>query len=275
MTGVQKPFSTYRLLSFDVYGTLIDWESGILQALSPIRDRLPDSSPMKSTGNDLALSTLFNKHEARLQSENPGATYDKILRDAYIAVAKELLDNVPGEDQLQAEGVAFADSIAVWPAFPDTVGAMRKLKRLGFKLVPVSNVDRGSFAKTLAGPLSSLKEPLTPGSDPLDPFFDAVYTAQDIGSYKPDLRNFEYLISHVKADFGVEKHEILHVAQSLTHDHVPGKQIGLDSVWIARGEGGVSGMGGDVNELSGKVAFVWQFNSLGEFADAVEAELQK
>lgn len=273
MTGVQKPFSSYRLLSFDIYGTLIDWESGILQALSPIRDRLPDSSPLKNRDNDLALGIVFNKHEARLQSENPGATYDRILHDAYIAVAKELLDNAPGEYQLQAEGVAFADSIAVWPAFPDTVDAMRKLKRLGFKLVPLSNVDHGSFGKTLAGPLGGLKEP--PGSEPLDPFFDAVYTAQDIGSYKPDLRNFEYLISHVKADFGVEKHEILHVAQSLTHDHVPGKQIGLDSVWIARGEGGVTGMGGDVEELLGKVAFAWKFKSLGEFADAVEAELQK
>ncbi|GAM41477.1 haloalkanoic acid dehalogenase [Talaromyces pinophilus] len=275
MTGVQKPFSTYRLLSFDIYGTLIDWEAGILQALSPIRDRLPASSSLKSRENDLALGIVFNKHEARLQTENPGATYDKILRDAYIAVAKELLDNGPEEDQLQVEGVAFADSIAVWPAFPDTVDAMRKLKRLGFKLVPLSNVDHSSFGKTLAGPLGGLKEPLTPGSEPLDPFFDAVYTAQDIGSYKPDLRNFEYLISHVKADFGVEKHEILHVAQSLTHDHVPGKQIGLDSVWIARGEGGVTGMGGDVEELLGKVAFAWKFKSLGDFADAVEAELQK
>ncbi|KAI7974860.1 hypothetical protein EIK77_004952 [Talaromyces pinophilus] len=275
MTGVQNPFSTYRLLSFDIYGTLIDWEAGILQALSPIRDRLPASSSLKSRENDLALGIVFNKHEARLQTENPGATYDKILRDAYIAVAKELLDDGPEEDQLQVEGVAFADSIAVWPAFPDTVDAMRKLKRLGFKLVPLSNVDHSSFGKTLAGPLRGLKEPLTPGSEPLDPFFDAVYTAQDIGSYKPDLRNFEYLISHVKADFGVEKHEILHVAQSLTHDHVPGKQIGLDSVWIARGEGGVTGMGGDVEELLGKVAFAWKFKSLGDFADAVEAELQK
>lgn len=274
MSGVQKPFSTYRLLSFDIYGTLIDWEKGILQALSPIRDRLPDSSPLKNTENDLALGTVFTKHEARLQLEDPGVTYDKILRDAYIAVVKELLGDTLGEDQLQAEGVAFADSIAVWPAFPDTVQAMRKLKRLGFTLVPLSNVDHGSFGKTLAGPLGGLKEPLTPGSEPLDPFFDAVYTAQDIGSYKPDPKNFEYLIGHVKAEFGVEKHEILHVAQSLRHDHVPSKQVGLDSVWIARGEGGVSGMGGDVKELLGQVAFAWKFKSLGDFADAVEAEIK-
>lgn len=192
---------------------------------------MPDSSPLKSTENDLALGNVFTKHEARLQTENPGATYDKILRDAYIAVAKELLGNGLGDDQLQAEGVAFADSIAAWPAFPDTVDAMRKLKRLGFKLVPVSNVDHGSFGKTLAGPLGDLKEPLTSGSEPLDPFFDAVYTAQDIGSYKPDLRNFEYLISHVKADFGVEKHAILHVAQSLSMIMCPVNRLG----WIVFG----------------------------------------
>ena len=276
MTAMQKPFSTYRLLSFDIYGTLIDWEVGIFEALSPIRDRLSHSSPLKRKENYLALGTIFTKHEARLQSDNPGATYNKILRDAYIAVAKEVLDHTPGEDQLKAEGVTFADSIAVWPAFPDTVDAMRRLKSLGFKLVPLSNVDHGSFSKTLAGPLGGLKKPLNPSADPpLDPFFDAVYTAQDIGAYKPDLKNFEYLINHAKADFGVGKHEILHVAQSLRHDHVPSKQIGLDSVWIARGEGGVSGMGGDVGELLDKVAFAWKFKSLGEFADAVEAEMQK
>ncbi|EED24317.1 conserved hypothetical protein [Talaromyces stipitatus ATCC 10500] len=269
MTEAQRPFSSFRLLSFDIYGTLIEWEKGILQAASPIRERLLDSSPLKR--DDIAFGAVFNKHEARLQAAHPGMTYDKILRNAYIAVAKEILmhgDSLPGEDHLQAEGVAFAESIKNWPAFPDTVEAMRKLKRLGFKLVPLSNVDHGSFGKTLAGPLGGLKEPLTPGSEPLDPFFDAVYTAQDIGSYKPDLRNFEYLISHVKAEFGVEKHEILHVAQSLTHDHVACKQIGLTSVWIARGENGKSGMGGDAQELMGKVSFAWKFKSLREFADA-------
>lgn len=266
-------------MSFDIYGTLIDWEKGIIQALSPIRDRLPESSQLKT--DNLSLGSVFNKHENNLQTANPEATYDIILRDSYIEVAKELLppNEIEEEGKLQAEGTAFAESIAVWPPFPDTVEAMRKLKRLGFKLVPVSNVDRTSFSKTLAGPLAGLKEPLTPGSAPLDPFFDAIYTAQDIGSYKPDLRNFEYLISHVEKEFGVAKHEILHVAQSLFHDHVPAKQIGLESVWIARGVNGVSGMGGNVDELTaenkGKVSFAWQFSSLGDFADAVEAEMQQ
>ncbi|OKL60017.1 hypothetical protein UA08_04596 [Talaromyces atroroseus] len=280
MSGSKKPFSTFRLLSFDIYGTLIEWEKGIIDALSPIRARLPDSSPLKT--DDLALASLFVKHELRLQSTNPGRTYDKILRDAYISVATELLpppsssspenkESVPNAETLQSEGVALAESIAIWPPFPDTIDAMRKLKRLGFILVPVSNVDRDSFGKTLAGPLAGLSSRLSGSA----PFFDAVYTAQDIGSYKPDLRNFEYLISHAESQFGVQKHQILHVAQSLTHDHVPAKQIGLESVWIARGKDGVSGIGGDVEALEGRTAFAWRFKDLGEFADAVEAELQK
>lgn len=266
-----KPFSSFRLLSFDIYGTLIHWEKGIVAALSPIRARLPDSSPLRT--DDLALASVFVKHELRLQSANPGVTYDQILRDAYVGVATELLSSsvdsglLPSEEILRAEGLALAESIAVWPPFPDTIAAMRKLKRLGFILVPLSNVDRVSFGKTLAGPLAGLQPPA--------PFFDAVYTAQDIGSYKPDLRNFEYLLSHAERDFGVQKDQILHVAQSLTHDHVPAKQMGLESVWIARGKDGVSGIGGDVRELAGRTGFAWRFKDLGEFANAIEAELQQ
>lgn len=291
----RRPFSSFRLLSFDIYGTLIDWEAGIFDALEPLRTRLPESHALKS--DRLGLGNLFNKHEKQIQAANPTLTYDGVLRDAYIALGQEL-NVLPASSSsaaaaatdldLNAEGTAFAASIARWPPFPDTVAAMRKLKRMGYKLVPLSNVDWTSFSKTLSGPLAGLKEPFseeeeeeevasssaTPGV-PLDPFFDAVYTAQDIGSYKPDLRNFEYLIEHVRQDFGVDKHEILHVAQSLFHDHEPAKKTGLTSVWIARGEkDGESGMGGKVDEFlnSGRVGFAWKFRSLGEFADAVEKE---
>lgn len=278
----KRPFSSFRLLSFDIYGTLIDWEKGILEALGPLRSRLPEGHPLRSDRDDdgLALGAKFNAHEKRIQAAQPSLTYDAVLREAYIALAQEL-DTLPAADAtavdeaLNAEGTAFAASIAHWPAFPDTVAAMRKLKKLGYKLVPLSNVDRTSFGKTLAGPLGGLKEPLSSGDAPLDPFFDAVYTAQDIGSYKPDRRNFDYLIEHVEREFGVPKHEILHVAQSLFHDHESAKAVGLESVWIARGgKDGESGMGGKVEEYvsTGKVGFGWKFASLGEFADAVERE---
>ncbi|KAL1954343.1 hypothetical protein VTO42DRAFT_1370 [Malbranchea cinnamomea] len=275
-----RALSSFRLLSFDIYGTLIDWETGIQEALKPLAARLDASNPLKS--DLLALGSAFNKHERATQTQNPKLTYDLVLKESYKALARELAalpdataENSDVDALLDLEGTAFAESIARWPAFPDTVAAMRRLKQRGFKLVPLSNVDHASFRKSVYGPMRGLHE----GMDPNKPFFDAVYTAQDIGSYKPDLRNFEYLLEHVKADFGVEKEEILHVAQSLFHDHEPAKKIGLQSVWIARGEGGVSGMGGDVEEYTGgenpKVAFGWKFNNLAELADAIDKEVKE
>jgi 2-haloalkanoic acid dehalogenase type II len=267
--------TSFRLLSFDIYGTLIDWETGILEALSPITARLPNSHPLKF--DRIALASAFNRWEREIQVQNPRLIYSLVLKASYKALARELLALPPAEEEeeqgalLDEEGGAFAASIARWPAFPDSVAAMRKLKASSFKLVALSNVDRASFARTLDGPLAGLQE----GSPTPDmPLLDAAYTAQDIGSYKPDLRNFGYLIARAKEDFGVDKDEILHVAQSLFHDHEPAKKVGLQSAWIARGEEGVSGMGGDVAEFVGgpdaKVAFGWRFSNLVELAEAVE-----
>ncbi|KAK2806530.1 hypothetical protein FQN50_005813 [Emmonsiellopsis sp. PD_5] len=271
----QRPLTSFRLLSFDIYGTLIDWEAGIIAALKPIASRLPDSHPLKS--DQARLGSALNKHERAVQLENPALPYNLVLKSAYESLAKELQSlpaSADGQDQsalLDQEGTAFGEDLGNWPAFPDTVEAMRKLKKR-FKLVPISNVDRNSFGKSLRGPLGGVHEGLKDGEE----FFDAVYTAQDIGSYKPDLRNFEYLLSHLKSDFGVEKEVVLHVAQSLFHDHEPAKKIGLTSAWIARGEGGQTSMGGQVDEYLGgenpKAAPTWRFSTLGELAEAIEKE---
>jgi 2-haloalkanoic acid dehalogenase type II len=284
MSSSSRPLTSFRLLSFDIYGTLIDWETGILEALSSITARLPNSHPLKS--DRIALAAAFNKWEREIQAQNPRLIYSLVLKASYKALARELRavplaagapDAAAEEEEqgalLDEEGGAFAASIAYWPAFPDSVEAMRKLKASSFRLVALSNVDRASFAKTLDGPLAGLHE----GSPTPDtPLLDAAYTAQDIGSYKPDLRNFNYLIARVKEDFDVGKDEILHVAQSLFHDHEPAKKIGLQSAWIARGEQGVSGMGGDVAEFVGgpdaKAAFGWRFSNLAELAEAIEKE---
>ena len=270
-----RTLTSFPLLTFDIYGTLIDWETGLLTALTPLSSRLSPSHPLSTPS---ALGTAFNAHERRIQARDPKLQYDKVLKEAYISLVRETGALPPAtegrsvEDVLDAEGEECGSSIGLWPAFADTVGAMRKLKELGYKLVPVSNVDRVSFGKTLAGPLSGLTEGFEEGK----PFFDAVYTAQDIGSYKPDLRNFEYMLRNVRAQFGVEKEDVLHVAQSLFHDHEPAKRIGLESVWIARGEGGKSTMGGDVEEYLGgeepRVAFGWRFKDLAEFVEAIEKE---
>ncbi|KAI2023794.1 hypothetical protein LOZ48_005903 [Ophidiomyces ophidiicola] len=277
-TMPSRRLNSFRLLSFDIYGTLIDWETGVLRALVPLTSRLPNSHPLKA--NSVALNTTYTAHERTIQATQPSLAYYRILKAAYESLAKELnalpepIDGKSAEQLLDEESLAFAASIGSWPAFKDTVEAMHRLKNRGFKLVPLSNVDRESFSKTLRGPLASLNQYGFAGAAG-SMFFDAAYTAQDIGSYKPDLRNFEYLIAHAKEKFGVEKKDILHVAQSIHYDHEPAQKIGLNSVWISRGEENISPMSGReegyVNIF--KIPFGWQFKTLRELADAVDAEL--
>ena len=148
-----------------------------------------------------------------------------------------------------AEDAAFGRSIADWPAFPDTVEALRYLEQ-HFRLVILSNVDRSSFAAT---------------NDRLGVAFDAIYTAQDIGSYKPDRRNFLYLVDRV-TEQGIPKERMLHVAQSLFHDHVPAQALGIASAWIDR-QHDASGWGATA-PVSSDVGYDFRFTSLGALADA-------
>jgi 2-haloalkanoic acid dehalogenase type II len=112
----------------------------------------------------------------------------------------------------------FGSSVPDWPAFPDSREALAYLKQ-HYRLVVLSNVDRGSFSAS---------------SRKLGVGFDAVYTAEDIGTYKPNIGNFRFLFDRMNQDFGLQKDELLHVAQSLYHDHVPAEQVELSSVWIDR-----------------------------------------
>lgn len=246
-------FRKYKALSFDIYGTLVDWETGIYNALQPLRDRFPDESQETSCQAILGAYTI---HEQDIQREQPNLLYTDVLAAVYHHLASQLNFAV---DEPEAE--SFAASIGSWPAYPDSVAAMQTLSK-HYKLIALSNVDGVSFGKTLAGPLNGVH-------------FDAIFTAQDIGSYKPDLNNFRYLIEHVHRQFGVHKHEILHVAQSLFHDHVPAKEVGLaPGVWISRagGEGRGSAMGGSLEKLKaeGKVELGAVFDTLGEMAEAVQ-----
>ena len=113
---------------------------------------------------------------------------------------------------------SFGNSVPHWPAFPDTADALRILKK-HFKLVILSNVNRDGFAA------SNLK---------LGVEFDAIYTAEDMGAYKPDPGNFDYMLKHLETDLGIERSDILHTAQSLFHDHVPATRAGLATCWIDR-----------------------------------------
>ncbi|KAG7293442.1 hypothetical protein NEMBOFW57_003492 [Staphylotrichum longicolle] len=249
--------TSFRALSFDCYGTLIDWESGLASDLSPLITLLPASHPWHT--NPLLAVQRFNDHSEHLWATQPKLAYDANLVESFRLLAQEQGVEL-GEDALQKIG----DGPGRWPAFADTVDALRRLGRF-YKLVILSNVNEMNIARAAAGPLAGAR-------------FDAVYTAEAIGSYKPSLENFKYLFDGVKREFGVdkEKGELLHVARSLTADHVPAKEVGLSSVWIARGgdqpEG--YGTGGDYGKLKeeGKLGFGWMFQTLGEFADEVERQ---
>ncbi|MDE2999716.1 MAG: haloacid dehalogenase type II [Gemmatimonadota bacterium] len=239
-----RRLTDYRVLTFDCYGTLIDWECGIWDALQPLIMRNPGSRPTR----DDALCA-FAQCESTQERTTPGLRYPDLLARVHARVAKRFDLNT--DEELDA---AFGASLPHWPAFPDTADALRILKR-HFKLVILSNVHRDGIAAS---------------NRKLGVEFDAIYTAEDVGAYKPADANFEYLLAHLKSDLGLEPSDVLHTAQSLYHDHVPAKRFGLATAWIDRqrlSEGGSWGATGRVDEMP-KTDFV--FFSLGEMAEAVE-----
>lgn len=232
----------YRLLCFDVYGTLIDWETGVVSGLEPLLGQLPkEKRPSRSK-----ILHAYQSAESAQQTKTPDMPYSQLLATIYPQLAKAFSVSEPSSQDAKT----FGSTVGSWPAFPDTVDALQRLGKF-YKLVVLSNVDRESFSASNAGPLGGVK-------------FDRIITAQDVGSYKPDLRNFEYMLKTVKEEFGVRKEGILQTAQSQFHDHYPAKKVGIKSVWIERG-----GTMGNMEE----VIFDWKFGTLGEMADALEREL--
>lgn len=201
---------TVRALSFDCYGTLIDWEKGILSALQPWLKRVGSSLPEE------AILTAFAETEPQVQKDTPDSLYPDILREVVKRLGFRL-----GFDIKPEEVKAFARSVPDWPRFPDTVDALQRLKK-HYKMFILSNIDRQTFAET---------------RKKLGILFDGVYTAQDIGAYKPDPKAFAYLIEKLRNDFAIGPDRHLHVAQSLFHDHVPAKEAGLNTCWIDRRQG--------------------------------------
>ncbi len=229
----------FQVLSFDCYGTLIDWESGILTALAPLRHRAGVIL------DDDAVLAAFSGLEAMQQAATPAMPYAALLTVVHARLAEAW-----GAADDATETARFGASIGDWPEFPDTVAALRLLKRR-YRLVILSNVDRDSFRIT---------------HERLGGLFDAVHTSQDIGSYKPDPRNFIYLTKQLAAD-GFQKSSILHVAQSLFHDHAPANAIGLASAWIDRRHG-KTGWGATAPPPGG-VRYDFRFRDLAELASAV------
>jgi 2-haloalkanoic acid dehalogenase type II len=232
----------FDALSFDCYGTLIDWETGLAAVLRP----WADAHGLELT--DERLLTAYATHETRAEAEHPTELYPRILARAMRALGAEL--GVPvGNDEAEV----LAASVPQWPAFPDSPEALRRLSRR-YKLIILSNVDRASFAGS---------------NQRLGVVFSSILTAQDIGSYKPSPRNFAALAREVER-LGVAEGRLLHVAQSLFHDHVPAKAVGLPTVWINR-RSGKPGWGATPAPRA-DVAPDWTFPSMAAFADAVDAE---
>lgn len=234
--------SDFTTLTFDCYGTLIDWETGMASALS----RLVERSRRDLTRD--AVLEAHARHESAQQLQTPAMLYSRLLAVVYKRLAEEWEAEASWDECL-----VYGDSIRTWPAFPDSAEALLYLKR-HFKLVILSNVDNASFAHSRAK---------------LGVSFDGVYTAEDIGSYKPSSRNFEYMIDKL-ARRGIAKSSILHTAESLFHDHVPANAHGLSSCWIYRRHA-QQGFGATMNP--GAIPkHDFRFNSLGELAAAHRKE---
>ena len=260
----------YDVLTFDCYGTLIDWGSGIVGHLQPVlleRD---------AHVIDEFLLEFFAETEPVVQAD--GVSYANVLREVLRRLGERLAFS-PTDDALDA----FAASVGDWEPFPDTVEALARLDE-PFDLAIVSNVDNALFERTAAK---------------LGVDFKHVVTAEDVGAYKPDRRMFDAALAEVDGA------RVLHVAQSVYHDIVPATALGLDTVWIRRAhnaarpaegrpaegtptaaegtptaaQGAATAAEGTPTAAQGAAADgaaadatpTWSFDSLGQFADAILA----
>jgi len=195
-------FDRFTAMTFDCYGTLIDWEAGLVMALGRL---------LATRGAELSASQILEahaRHEARIE-EGPFRRYRDVLVEVGRAVCEE--QGVTASDEALA---AFGGSVADWPAFRDSRAALDRLAAR-YRLGVITNCDDDLFAA------SNRKLGVT---------FDPIVTAQQVGSYKPAVRNFEVMFERLD----LPRERILHVAQSLYHDHVPAKRLGLTTVWVDR-----------------------------------------
>jgi 2-haloacid dehalogenase len=195
-------FSRFEVLTFDCYGTLIDWESGILPVLRRIL------SGHGKTIDDGTLLKLYGDFEQAAEA-GPFRPYREVLSSVVRQFGDEL-GFTPTSEELSS----LPNSLSGWKPWPDTIEALRQLKTR-YRLAIVSNVDDDLFAST---------------RPQLEVAFDEVITAQQAGAYKPSLKMFELALGRIKAP----AHRVLHVGQSVYHDVVPAQALGLATVWVNR-----------------------------------------
>jgi 2-haloacid dehalogenase len=231
-------FNNYKVLTFDCYGTLIDWEKGILEALKPLllnyNIRLDDNQILE----------LYAKFESAIEKRK-FIEYKEVLRK----IIEKFSDKF-GFSPSSVERNCLVDSLKNWKPFPDTVNALERLKKK-YKLAIISNVDDDLFAFS---------------EHQLEVKFDYIITAEQVKSYKPSLNNFKFAIAKI----GVAKEAVLHIAQSIYHDIIPAKTLGLSTIWVNRRKG-KSGMGAT---LSANEEPDLEVPDLRTLVEIMESELQ-
>ena len=233
----------FKALTFDVYGTLIDWETGMVTALKPLTDRVSRTL----SRDDILEAHAY--HESTAQRWTPSKPYRDLLAVVYRRLAEEWGVAVTWE-----ECVAYGLSVRQWPAFDDSGEALAYLKR-HYKLIVLTNTDNLSFSGSNAR---------------LGVSFDGVYTAEDVGSYKPADRNFDFMLEML-ARQGIQKGDILHTAESMFHDHAPANKHGLANCWIYRRHD-KDGFGATMDP-GAMPTYDFRFNSMMDMVRAHRGEL--
>jgi 2-haloacid dehalogenase len=232
----------YKVLTFYCYGTLIDWEAGIKKAFLDVGFGESELG---------VVLEKFGQVETVHQKQKPTALYQQILADVIREIGIFFNKNLT-EDQI----IHFSKAIREWPAFADSPQALADLQK-HYKLVVVSNVDHESFSY-------SQKKLIQ---------FDKLVLAQDVGDWKPSTKNFEVALAAIKKDFDVDPAQVLHVFQSLYHDCMPAKKMGLNTVWINRRRG-QEGNGATPPPPEGAIPDL-EFVSMKEFASNVSSAFSK
>src|SRR5258708_2789205 len=223
-------FKQVRLITFDCYGTLIDWESGMLRSLRPLFANISDDQLLK----------LYSEIEPEIQAASY-LPYRTVLAQVVGQIGQRLNRKIS-----TAEAEAFAESLKQWQPFPDTVAALHILAGQ-YKLGIISNIDDDLFAAT---------------NQLLETSFDLIVTAQQVKSYKPSLANFYEAIKRA-GTAGIKKEEILHAAESRHHDIEPANVLGLKNVWVNRRFGKEGGGATRASEATPGL----EVHSLAELAD--------
>jgi 2-haloacid dehalogenase len=191
--------SDVRWVTFDCFGTLVDWRHGIAAGAG-----------LLYPGRGTALLDIYNRHEPQVQREFPTMRYRDVMAEALRRSTREA-----GLDLLEDDASVLGSGIPYWPVFPDTRAGLAGLRRAGWRLALLTNCDRDIIAQTQR----RLVVPI-----------DAIVTAEDVGSYKPDHNHF----TRFEESFGATRDRWVHVAQSYVHDLVPASELRIPRVWVNR-----------------------------------------